>query len=646
MPTKTTLIKEVAQTSAEPTPLSVRFESICTTDVNGVIYKLARKDAEPFEQSFNDRDLLFKVNVNKSDKIKLHLRWIPVVVLPFLKKILFGGMVQPSPLPELLKDLKLSGADIRITDDPFEATHYVSLTDQVDYNMQIAILRALPIVSKEWFDMLANCLDDVDSWLFTINSDLYLLDTRGNDLNPNHMRTQLLSGSIAVLLSDDKDSKECLKLKKWVECLNCTQILVKSFEEVDNWELNLGGQLSQNRVYMFCVQSFAGIESLKNANKINTTDDLWSAVLDADTARLRSPQLSIPVPLQLEEKIEPIPLSQRRKRRKLERVEDTNFFLFTPLLSSKPQLDTEIQSKYTSFSQTVQPTVSDVEFELEISQQKQNGLENSSRKEVDSENVRLKPKIKTEFSTQGQDSDIYSGQNYVAASAESTLDSSMKQVGIEDNLKSSIKNENSKSLIVPQISLADAIKSTKQKASDSINHELAFNEGIAADMKKLLVIQDLELRAPSRIRSLDEPSFHGRKNFKKFRKNGCKQNSITRTFIELVDTGNDVYFKDLYLPQQEQDGREKLENDFEAEMEDVRGYQPETVQLFVNEVSDNEREIADEVFQFLSKRDDAKDVSPTSLHDITVSGRQAIVELRLDDDEDDDDVRFSFTRKN
>ncbi|GEQ72014.1 hypothetical protein JCM33374_g5700 [Metschnikowia sp. JCM 33374] len=645
--------------SDQPTCLSARFESICTTDVNGRIYKLAKKEAEPFEKTFRGDDLLFKVNANKSDRIKIRIRWVPIVVLPFSKKISFDGVVQQSPLPETISKLIDLGIDLHTTENPLHATHYVSLTDVADYNLQIAVSRAVPVVSNKWCDFLASSPDDVDSWIFSIRPDLYLPDTKGFDILPNSLRPELLRDQIALILADDVHSKQAVRLKDWLHCLSASEVIVKSISEVRDSKAELEARFASNSIILFHIPGAGSDEVDKLFRTTNTVDDLWSAVLSVNIAGL---QLSKPGFLEvlvsekrpLEEFKESVPLSQRRKRRRLERVEDTNFFSFTPLSSSRNQSDSNPQSG----TGTVSPASQHFE---QNSNHKDNHLQSQTEEETrsalsesgvcvsnedESNNLSVENQIKIETETQSPVEDIILSETEDLTPLERGQKQPLEKNALQSEISESVppkKAHKSGISIVPEVSLADAIKSTKQQADKSIEKELSIDESVEAQLGKLLVIEEFDLKAPSRnAPEVTQNGYHNRKNFKNFRKKGPKQNNITRTFIELVDNGNAVYFNDECPPPADK-VNDRLKNDFAAEMEDVRGFQPEPSQLFVDEASGSDGEQTDESFSFSSKRNGQNTVSRNGAHDAIANDRSDAEPMSEDDNEDD--IRFTFSRK-
>lgn len=624
------------------TPISVRFESICTTEINGRIYKLPKKDAQPFVHEFDEEDLLFKVNANKSDKIKINLKWVPVVVLPFLKKMLFEGVVQQSPLSNTLDAMIASGIDLRVTDDPLQATHYVTVTDLPDYNLQIMVLRARPVVSSEWCNFLSNSLDDVNSWLFSVRSDLQFQCTRGGIIKPDTRRPEFLRNKRVCILGEDVHSNQVTKLKNWLYCLSPDEVLLRT----PNDYLSETSDIKVD--YTFLVRN--GTSSKISSEAFNNENDLWTAILAVDIRKLKDQQSNVLAYHDRSKREhgdgeDSTSVSQRRKRKKIEKVDDTNFFLFTPLLSHNQQYGSG-PSEGIADQERVEASL---DFQLAESQQQQpqeHDPGNSPFEELISDDVQKEICIKAEGESDGVLLQARMDDENSKRSARTTKPVRSRSLSLESTeIMPSKKKHKSKSWIVPEVSLADAIMNTKRQADDSLRQDLTIDDCIGSQLKNKLMIEEIDLK----VNKLDHPSpsssaLRGRKNFKRFKKNGSKQDSITRTFIELVDNGNDVRFQGLTSLNKS----EKLVDDFATEMEDVRGFQPDPSQLFVNEASDSDAENKEESFQFLSNNRNqplaTRSSSSTSALTHNLRKDQILDDENDDDDDGDDEVRFRFSR--
>lgn len=605
-----------------PTELSIRFDSICTTDVNGTVYKLPSRDAASVTHTFLEKELLLKVNANKSDRIKLQLTWVDVTVMAFSKKILFQGEIQHSPLPEALLALHSKGIDIRTTTDPFGATHYLTLSEHVDYPFQIAVLRGIPVVTSKWLEYLESSPDNVDRWLFNVDGALLLQDTKHDYVYPNSKRPELFAGCSVVLCTEDDALKQTTRLAKWLSIFQVNVLLLNSSQKigtptlVSEIETRFG---NENNLIPFnsCANDLRCRE-LFGAH-FNSADDLWRAVVAIDASKLRRFAVDKLPRTTVKEEPESLRLTQRRKRRKVERVSDTDFFLFTPVSSSIPKPDDSlnprdedaiVEAESSAKSATKSPSITEAEPISEIL----------------TEPPAEVPEVPTETNIAAKDHD-----------------QAERREDIEEETKAQEppQKKAKRQWIVPQVSLAEAILSTKQKAEEIVKLETTnlSTQDLQQDLDKLVIVEEIDLkvqRKPHTDSMEVNPDFRGRKNFKAFRKNGPKPYNLTRTYLELQDDTNEIQFADLQGMHPPEEFAGKVRKDFENEMGSVKGYQPDMSQLFVaeDESSDN-----DEIgFQFLQKA--GPSVSKRNSYK-----ERASVAPPLHEDDDDDDFAFAFSKR-
>lgn len=559
------------------TPLLIRFESICTTTVNDVVFKLALREAEPFTQSFDGEELLLKVNANKSDRIKLLIRWVPLKVIAFSKKIMFEGEVQDSPLPKRLQDLHLTGIDLRTCNDPVLATHYLTMADHIDYNLQIAVSRAIPVVSPKWLDCIAESPHNTEQWLYGVLSTLLLSETINNYVFPNSARPLLLSGCAVTICHDGPLSKQARRLDSWANFLGAST----SFLCTDGLDRSVfRSKLSPAPTYILGANEET-IRPLLEANQFNTSVDLWSAVVGINIGLLHQFKGSH---IQSQDSLQ---LNQRRKRRKVERVSDTGFFLFSQVPSSLPQarIDEEVDPSLDIAVVEANEIIEEATKESPILE-KQASLEVLSRRtSIEEDTKEEEPKSK----------------------------------------KAKVEIPKPSLWIVPQVSLADAIRSTKQQATDTVKEELGIGDSVEEALDKMVIVEtfDLSIRKSKAADIVVDSAYKGRKNFKSFRKAGPRTTNVTRTFIELETASiGDIHFAEPILPPPAR-ASERVTLDFEKEMDGVKGYQPQSSQLFVDENSDNED--GNDAFSF--------------------STRTATRQELLDISDDENEFAFAFSRK-
>lgn len=536
------------------TPLSIFFESICTTTVNGVVFKLPSRDADAIVQLFEE-DLLLKVNANKSDRIQIRTRWVPVNVMPFSKKLLFEGEVQESPIPKLLRQLHNDGIDLRIL-DPLLANFYLSMAHHVDFGMQISVLRGIPVVSTKWSTFLAEHPDNIEKWLFHVPSELMLPDTKNDYVFPNVSRPQLLAGASVIICHEGSVLKQANRLYSWVSCLGCTSV---SFVCLDG-PFSVDSIKDLEDLYVIaCSNAEDKAKSVFTELQLNTSQILWEAVVDVNRGLLHQFNRKSPRIDSLQEP-DSLRLTQRRKRRKVERVSDTDFFLFSQVSSSNQVADS-IRA------------IEEVETPVPLTEpQTPVEVETADVQTVDVQTVDV------------QTEDVQTAE--VNADAEARRESIDQDTKAEEPKTKKMKvNLKPSNWIVPQVSLADAIRSTKQQATESVKQELGTGpEDFGDKFDKLVIVEEVDLTRKNRIQVPTDNTYRGRKNFKAFRKNGPVTLNVTRTFIELQDdtSNSEILFDDSQtMPAPLMD--------FENEMDSVKGYQPQASQLlFVGEDSDAE----------------------------------------------------------
>lgn len=573
------------------TPLSVRFDSICTTAVNGSIYKLSSRDAEPITQDFSDDSIVMKVNANKSDRIQLHLTWKPVLVLAFSKRILFEGLVQQSPLPDVLAHLHSQGLDIRAVQDPLTATHYLVMSEYLDYNLQIAVLRGIPVVSTRWTEMVEENSNNVEEWINPLRAAL-LPGTENNYVFPNALRPLLLAG-LGTLVYGNGSPKQVSRLEKWLRCLGSPHVTVLDssggFEAVVQ---KINASSSSESVLVFsCNDEDPELEKLFGLD-FNTVSGLWKAVVGADISGLKrwKPQTLSPEP---PVKVEPesLRLIQRRKRRKVERVSDTDFFLFSQAPSQPVSGSLEMESIPVERETAVPP-----------SQKLQECGEGEGIEEGKSENK----------GNNGDLGDVGDDAVGDVVDGDGELGAQLNGDALPEVQEPPLKKARTADWIVPQVSLAEAVQSMKKQAEDEVKKELGLDE-VDSTLNNLVIVEEVDMARKKPPVSSDEPSYNGRKNFKAFRRK-AQTHHVTRKFLELHDdnTANEIRFSDLQtVPLVDRAGK-----DFSKEMDSVRGFQPDSAPLFVGDASDEETS-----FSFLEKR-----------------------QVLSDNDDNDDEFAFKFSR--
>lgn len=588
--------------STEQTPLSITFESICTTTVNGEVYKLPSKEAEPITKNFPETDLLLKVNANKSDRIQLRLQWYDLNSVVFSKKMSYDNEVMVSPLPTVVRSLYESGTDIRMVADPLNASHYLTLVDMNDYNMRIALLRAIPIVSYAWTDAIKDEPEKVDDWLVSMKDEYLYPKSENNFVYPDTRRRTLLGG-INSFVCYGTFNKQVKRLQEWIKCLGSEPQMV----EVKTPESVEALLAEASSPYVFFVEDDEKVQFLRDRS--NSPESLWKALVSCSRASLQQ----FPVVVKRESQPGDLRLTQRKKRRKLEKVGDTDFFLFSQVLSTPVP---EPEDAHEIVPELVPPSIQ-VEATDAPGSISRKELPEATEPPLPIEMQTPENKA-TELTTQSIEPSVESNKR----PPDTIIEPEPKKLKPEPPLQ--------QKKIIPRVSLADAVLSTKKQADDVVKRELGldgFPDDVNQKLDNLVIVEEVDLLVRrSKEKTEVTPDYRGRKNFKKFHKVGQVPKNVTRSFIQLEEHDNSIHFEDLE-PLKKSEENTRLKGDFEKELSSVKGYQPEASQLFVQEDSDSD---TDTPFSFLTKSNKSKETTTATM----VS----------DDDDDNDDVTFAFSR--
>lgn len=528
-------------------------------------------------------------------------------VVAFSKKISYDDELMESPLPGNIRSLYDSGTDMRLVSDPLLASHYLTLIDLNDFNLRIALLRALPVVSESWLEAVREEPQKVDDWLLDIKDEYFYSKSDNDFVFPDTNRSSLLSG-INCFICHGTVTKQVGRLQEWIRCLGCEPTMV-GIESQETVEATLRDAIAP---FVFHVENDEKVDFLME--RLNNTDTLWNAVVNKSTSHLRQ---FTPI-VKRESQMGDLRLSQRKKRRKLEKVGDTDFFLFSQKQStpaSEPEVIDHVE---------VNPAPPAQQSQLVNEEHATNNSEEVSPSEPPETTV----PSKSDQEVKSDEEDTESATQSIEASEENNkrpLDSIIEQEAKRQKAEPAKPREK----IVPRISLVDAVLSTKKQADDVVKKELGldeFDENVNEKLDKLVIVEEVDLVVRKKKDKAEaRPDYKGRKNFKNFKKAGSVPKNVTRTFISLEDHDNSIHFED-YAPQRNSEVKGRLASEFEREMKEVKGYQPQESQLFVGEESDDG---VDMPFSFL-----------------TTSREPTMLTLRPDDDSDDDgDVAFAFTRR-
>lgn len=599
------------------TPLTIEFQSICTTDINGEIFKLKRKEDDPLKVSFNDRLLLLKVNANKSDLIHIRLSWTEVTLLyPY-----YLSLTRKDEFDRTVNEYYLLGLDLRVSERTCEATYCLTKTSSLDCGLKECVLRGIPIISEKWLKFALENLNNTKYWLLDVGDELLFPSEYSR---PNKARSELLQDKTIILCYNASSMLDLQAHLSWVRALLPNEIYEVNFEEPDaKSKLIEMVRSAKNQVYLFQINTSIPEMASSTIGKVcNTMDDLWGSVVAVDRSKLHKTSiLDIDHDHQLKREApteESGRLAQRKRRRKIERVSETDFFLFS--LSAAP---TQIQPSSPPLS-TITSLTGPYQTERAVEADNQNLQEKDTEKLLatsDSQKrVETQDKEKLGLSSSPSKAEQFDiSKSLVFRESEEHDDRS--NFGNGNQFQSRLRDVAAAATRATNgVSLTEAIISTKHKAEEGIKNEFYEGDPIEEGIENLVIVEEIELFRPQkRIQAASaNPQYIGRKNFKAFRKAGVTPRNVTRTFIQLYDENSAPPNKKSIA---ELSVSYRHAADF-AEMGNVSGYQPEESQnLFVAEESENERD--DDRFAFTHVQNG---------HDNNVS-----------EDESDGEIRFKFS---
>lgn len=595
---------------ASVTPLIIQFQSICTTDINGRIFKLKKKEDDPIDIAFTDRTLLLKVNANKSDLIQIRIHWVDVTLLFPCD----SPLTERKQLLEIVNKYYSKGLDLRICEHPCKATYVLALSSKLETSVQECVLRGIPIVSEKWLRHAWENLNDPYHWLTTVAEKLLFPSDYSH---PNSARSKILQEKAVIACYNAKSAPKLKAFLSWMQAF-----LPITVHEVDIEDVNAIAKISEiarntkNVLYIFQLGRLtAEFDNSPVGKFCNTLNDLWAAVVAADESKIRRTSI---VDLEFDNLLKreataedtgkPV---QRKRRRKIERVNETDFFLFS--LSVAPtQIDLSSQPLSEENSGTepllIQETAGAEQPKTVIDAgSSTNNLHNFSEILADDAQIQASNSFKTE------PLDVSKSLVF--------LEPEQKNISGDESNSSSKPNEQheAKNKTINSVSLTEAIISTKHKAEEGIKSEFYEGEPLEEGIENLVIIEEIVLHRSKKATEAvsTNSTYQGRKNFKAFRKARIAPHYVTRTYIQLYDE-NQINVKKEPVGKVSDSCR--YVNDF-AEMGTVHGYQPESQLLFVAEESDNGHD--DDQLGFLSTKNSHIDIE---------SG-----------DESDDDIRFKFS---
>lgn len=681
----------------QKTPLSIEFVSRAVTKVNDVSYRI--QDGQPFIlRQFTDCACLdIRLKNTKYEFTTIIIEWVPLTVVAYDHKILLDNQEQDNPLPRILPELHEKGIDLRATEDPLVATHYLTLQDNDNYYLRIALARGLPILSTYWTDYIKRLPNDIGVWIKSEPVDPRFLpkaiDGENIYLVPDKRRSTLLLPYLIAMVIEEIPSKKNKKLMSFLECLGGTVMTLKTPIESGNVDTDqlteelkskLTASSLESCLMVLSSQTQVRLESLNTffqsfGGEVIDDKTVLECVKSVTTGNLKPVTLhNLRIKKRESKEALASKPSQRRKRRKIEKANELDFFDFTP---TQNQLLTQIEETQTQQTEQIEKslleqiiqsgsTVQAEQIEEQTEQenhpvQPEQTIQKFSESKGPSETVESHTEILTPTSG---NSDPVSDEN---------LPLGPKRTGspFQEPETKRIKLERRKLKITPQISLVDAIKTTKKKQANIYQREFGIEEDeINEDTESLERDNELtnlakvetvtfELRNPnSKPVETENRNWEGRKNFKKFSKTNKVLSSFSRAYVEMkvVPINNEVTFhnplEDAFSNGNNDNVEKRLTRDFEglmSEVKEVKGVESAEVEDADEEeeltrgFSFSNRTLSEKASLFVPEDSQESQTIRESLKQRNANAEDDIIEDDHDGEDSDDGSKrkFAFRRR-
>lgn len=610
------------------TPLRFVIQSKAYTKINGEKAKLSAGQ-EPFLVEIDyDKDVTVEF---REDKIRLKIFWKPLV-LHFPHRVQIGDTIQQNPVIDQLHDMAKKGIDLRTTDDPELATHYIASNDSHTYGLRIALLRANAVVSEKWIDFVLQHKEDYQKWFDVDTTDLLpTSQSKQYYLFPNTSRQKLLENCIVWTLEPPTS-----KLHSIIGSLSgeLQQVQISTTGSIISTLESHLLEFPDKKGQYLLTPKFSKSEApdketqkiiLQLQSSMITLDDLFKSVIDCSTLNLNAFSLTN------ELKRNPEPMESQKKRRRIKKVSKTEFFNFgsVPSISDSPAIKAE-QLTQPSFSST------------ELAKPGHNSQVEASDPQND---VQMEP----QKATREEDS---STTAEITKNDQSDTESSKKRrVSVDSNSQNEEVNP------APQVTFYEAVKRTKKTAEDSLRKDLGLDDKIEDDISgrliNLAVVEYVSLQRPKTVKNQRETNnYDSRKNFKNFRKGSVTVNMKRKVELVAETTNNYSSTNKKSVA---------MITDFASEMPSVIGVEPRDL---LDQKDDDDtppfsfrkgkaEEPANSLFVDEDDSQSAASKATTKSHKLTEpqgkfqNNLDADEEDDDDDDDDDDDEnqpRFSFRR--
>ena len=594
---------ELDNTSAK-TPLKVIIQSKAMTKINGEKMRLSNGQ-EPY-----GIDLEYKNEVDmqfREDKIRIKIHWVPLV-LNFPHRVQIGSTIQANPIVEQLKKLA-EKIDLRTTQDPGKATHYIAANDSPTYGLRISLLRGISVVNEKWIDFVLQNQDNYELWFHIDTPDLLPSSTKEQFyLFSNPKRGVLLHNCVVLVLESPTAKLETIvnSIGGTVHFIDVTDLNPEDTSaffsrlelQKDTW--------GQSTTYLLHPKARDGLSAISDLTdfKTITLDDLFESVCNCSTLNLHQFELRKDVKRKADTQV------SQSKRRRVKKISKTEFFNFS---SAPPQIER-------SSTKTQAPTL--VENDEQNQEEKEsNGIELSSQKPPEDNTTMMM-------------SDEDSVQEAPEPAQPTTSHTENKPVQPTPEYEKIGK-------FMPQVSFHEAVKRTKEKQTESIKKDLGLDsieDDISLQLVDLAVVEYVPLIRPKARGTQAPPTdYSGRKNFKSFKK--VALNVRVRLKVELVSATTITEKHQMTI---DYNSIPEVAN-FAGEMPPVKGVEPRGIldQYYMEEDAPlfSFRNQEPEPNNSLFVSEDDSQVQATNTNFATASKK-----IEDDDDDDDDQPRFAFRR--
>lgn len=574
--------------NTQRTPLKLVIQSKAMTVVNGEKVKLATGQ-QPYGIDLETPEIEIGF---REDKIRMKLHWLPLIVI-YPQRVQIGDTIQSNPVEDQLYNLVKSGVDLRVSNEPEIATHYIALNDSHTYGLRIALLRGICVVNDKWIDFVLKNPRNHETWYDVDKTELLPKSHRDPSyLFPNSARSVLLKDCLVIV------EQPTAKLAATIRFMGGTMEHITELSDKEKLIESVRTKIGRNKAVYLLQSGSSKSPPEKEPTKLEyiTMNDLFESICLCSISNLHSLDLTISL------KREADSLPSQSKRRRVKKVSKTEFFNFS---SGPSQIDHEIVARAENAPDAIT-------F-------KQGSEDEPSTKKLHTRSVDQSP-TGEDPSSQAGGNKIKDGQAHVPESL------------LQDTSKKLEKH------VLP-VTFYEAIRSTKEKQSKSIKQDLGldeiFDNELSDKLVDLAVVEYVPLERQTTVpTNACGKDYSGRKNFKKFKK--VAESVKVHPEVELVAA------KNTEAPSRSEYGGIKVVADFASEMPSVVGVEP--------------RELLDKhfleqntpLFSFRDKstgpQENSLFVNDDSQDPTTEATASALKKSGHDNDDDDLLPRFAFRR--